>query len=1179
MSSEGGIGFAEVPLSAAAAASLTTSWATVVFLDVPAGAEVGIDCAVWRVGAAFRGFRSVPPGAHSLHCTQTSSQPSQRAPAAPTLPAPSASDGGVALGSSVPRAGFWAYLHPGSVLVRRWSPAAARLEPPSDARDAARIAAAVRGGADVPLLRGLAPYPLDRIAQWLALTGWVAPRVVAVGTVDAATVTATATTTAAAKTATAAGGVTSATASAPALTAVTTTDATNGCESAVMSVATSQSTAEAVSAADSAATNTPVTPPAAADSTAAVASSMTATPVLQRRATRYERAERARLDFLAQRDAEYRFTPVPAPEAAAAAMLGPDWATKPLQVLEDDQHSAASTHEASASTSSSASAPAPAVAATSRVSVAESAERRSWIHHDSSLRLVALLQGGLTSARYGDPQSSSLCLQQQHQQSSQQQSQKQEPQSCEFACACSWGVDTVCRGVSTPLDVCVDGHWRPEGSAAFEQAREKEIRAMLARQSKLLQQQQQQGSKHAPSQAQLRVVSRSRWYSAHFLAHLERILPLLTLCIRAYAPSLVAPVSHASAVSNASTTTTSSSKSSSTHTVGGLTFGESLLALLEPLTATPLHVLAAALPQWLLALLTVADDAAAAFYALESLSADSTTHAAHGHSAHGQDSARSDPPPAPTALTVSQPSLQPLSPLLLLDWAWAVGEGQLAFAAMLVGESYEGYDHWGALVELIASAEAAVAGSDSTVNPNSNIRNNRAVVNSVTKPSASSSNGGVVADDLAALARLMCSNAPTDTNSGLTHNSTSTLDSHETSTRSVAARSTVTALHALRITSPALLRSLLSPRSARALLCALLPMVAAQLTVLPTDWFVDSLATDNAPAVAAAAAAGARAGTGAGAVRAITPASSASAAYHSEAVVCGDEEEGAGGGFVLEALRGMRAVAAAAAAAAAAASTATATATAAAANDEYVNDGEFEEECSGGLARSELVTVAWGDVAAALWQRFGVDLREFVAVDTGDGGADIISGINRANASAHTKSRVIEDKGAVSSNQGVSKDSKSSIAVDAADDAGDDDDDALSDNDDDYDGYIPDFEKIDVPEQLNTKARLSTRSFGNNHANSGISNALSTSGTNTNVSHKQASAGASDHSVGSTVAEWKQLQQQRQRRARGFAASTATATATTGRESTGTATGSATVSKTKAPDTNSSLLTFHSDSE
>ena len=41
--------------------------AILVFLDIPEGAEFGIDYNSWQTGSNFRGVKMIPPGVHFIH--------------------------------------------------------------------------------------------------------------------------------------------------------------------------------------------------------------------------------------------------------------------------------------------------------------------------------------------------------------------------------------------------------------------------------------------------------------------------------------------------------------------------------------------------------------------------------------------------------------------------------------------------------------------------------------------------------------------------------------------------------------------------------------------------------------------------------------------------------------------------------------------------------------------------------------------------------------------------------------------------------------------------------------------------------------------------------------------------------------------------------------------------------
>jgi len=46
---------------------LLTQGATLVFLDVPVGTNIGIDIKSWTIGNNFKGIKMIPPGIHFIH--------------------------------------------------------------------------------------------------------------------------------------------------------------------------------------------------------------------------------------------------------------------------------------------------------------------------------------------------------------------------------------------------------------------------------------------------------------------------------------------------------------------------------------------------------------------------------------------------------------------------------------------------------------------------------------------------------------------------------------------------------------------------------------------------------------------------------------------------------------------------------------------------------------------------------------------------------------------------------------------------------------------------------------------------------------------------------------------------------------------------------------------------------
>lgn len=57
----------QVEMSQELAKHLMAEGAIFVFLDVPAGTDVGIDIKSWNTGEHFKGIKMIPPGVHFVH--------------------------------------------------------------------------------------------------------------------------------------------------------------------------------------------------------------------------------------------------------------------------------------------------------------------------------------------------------------------------------------------------------------------------------------------------------------------------------------------------------------------------------------------------------------------------------------------------------------------------------------------------------------------------------------------------------------------------------------------------------------------------------------------------------------------------------------------------------------------------------------------------------------------------------------------------------------------------------------------------------------------------------------------------------------------------------------------------------------------------------------------------------
>lgn len=135
------------PVDPRAADRLLAQGATLVFLDVPAGTEFGIDMQTNVVGEKFRGVKMIPAGLHFVHYSAVSK-----------------------MGAAAPRTGFFHYFEKGEILVKKWDKAAEDVssEPVSE-EEVERLRVNLRGDLD----QYLAVFSYVDWCGWIGLTRYV----------------------------------------------------------------------------------------------------------------------------------------------------------------------------------------------------------------------------------------------------------------------------------------------------------------------------------------------------------------------------------------------------------------------------------------------------------------------------------------------------------------------------------------------------------------------------------------------------------------------------------------------------------------------------------------------------------------------------------------------------------------------------------------------------------------------------------------------------------------------------------------------------------------------------------------------------------------------------------------------------------------------------------------------
>jgi A1 cistron-splicing factor AAR2 len=140
--------------------------AALLCMGVPRATEFGVDLMTWAVSDGFRGVKMVPPGFHYVRYRSVpTSSPTVLSEgeegAREVRYAPSA--------SPLPLLGFFAFLEPREVLVRRWDVATEELLALEE-EEARRFELGVRNR---DFDGGLGPYPQEHMEQWKRLSSFI----------------------------------------------------------------------------------------------------------------------------------------------------------------------------------------------------------------------------------------------------------------------------------------------------------------------------------------------------------------------------------------------------------------------------------------------------------------------------------------------------------------------------------------------------------------------------------------------------------------------------------------------------------------------------------------------------------------------------------------------------------------------------------------------------------------------------------------------------------------------------------------------------------------------------------------------------------------------------------------------------------------------------------------------
>jgi len=137
----------DIDLSPETSLRLFEEGATLIFLNVPPGTEVGIDLESWNTGNKFKGIKMIPPGVHFIHFSTVGRD-------------------GV---SQAPRTGFYHNFKRGEILLKKYDERAEDIvvEVPSD-EELARYKGSLKD-----LDASLGAYPYKSWRKWVSLSNKV----------------------------------------------------------------------------------------------------------------------------------------------------------------------------------------------------------------------------------------------------------------------------------------------------------------------------------------------------------------------------------------------------------------------------------------------------------------------------------------------------------------------------------------------------------------------------------------------------------------------------------------------------------------------------------------------------------------------------------------------------------------------------------------------------------------------------------------------------------------------------------------------------------------------------------------------------------------------------------------------------------------------------------------------
>lgn len=139
-------------MDADTALELVKKGAALLFLDVPQHTLLGIDTQMFSVGPNFKGIKMVPPGPHFIYYSSSNRGGSEFSP----------------------MIGFFLYLNPSEVIVRKWDLQEERLVKVSEEEEE-RYAQAVQ---KLEFDKYLGPYSLSHCGEWKMLSNYITKSVI-----------------------------------------------------------------------------------------------------------------------------------------------------------------------------------------------------------------------------------------------------------------------------------------------------------------------------------------------------------------------------------------------------------------------------------------------------------------------------------------------------------------------------------------------------------------------------------------------------------------------------------------------------------------------------------------------------------------------------------------------------------------------------------------------------------------------------------------------------------------------------------------------------------------------------------------------------------------------------------------------------------------------------------------